>query len=138
MRMVAAAFCAVLLAGCAETPEQGFEAFFAAAAAQDGDKAWDRLTKESRAVLEDLAGRAQATGRGKDMGAKDYLFGVGAGAGLPLTATLRRVEVLEREGDRARVVVVDALGREEKVTMRREEGVWRVDLVATAGEKGRP
>lgn len=130
MRALLLAVVVASSSSCAERPADGFEAFFAAVAAKDADAAWDRLTLSSRAELEDLAGRAQAQGRGKDVAAKDWLFGTADRPGLAMTSTLRRIEVREQTADRAVLEVFDATGKGERVTVRREDGRWRVDLFA--------
>ena len=114
MRLLVAVAVAGTLAGCAETPAQGFEAFYAAIAS-GSDDAVLRLSTRARVAF---TGAARAAG--KEPG--PFLAGA-----VPKT-TVRSVTVAEERGDAAVVEVKDALGNVERVQMLRENGRWLVDL----------
>jgi len=115
--LVSSVFVALSLAplvACSETPSSGFEKFFAATV--DGSpEAYDRLTARAQAEV----ARAAAT-RGEDP-ARALV------QSTPKT-TLRKVAVLEESGHTAVLEVTDALGKSEKVSMKKEAGLWKVDM----------
>ena len=91
--------------GCAEGPSRGFERFYEGLGSP---AALDRMSTRARAKL-DQAARA-------------------ALIATPPRMTLRRVSVVEERSGMAILEVEDTLGAKERVTMVREDGVWRVDL----------
>lgn len=109
---------------CAETPAQGFEAFYAALVAGDA-AALERLDDASRARV--LAA-AQARG--------DEPVRLLAGAGV--RSTLRAIREAERGDARATLEVEDALGATERVTMVKEHDRWCVALEPAAAPEGAP
>jgi hypothetical protein len=103
-----------LAAGCAESPAQGFEDFYAALV--DGDaRVLERLDAASRARVQQAA---QARG----------LEPARALAGDGVRSTLRAVHERARTDTTATLDVEDALGKSEEVHMVLEAGRWRVAL----------
>jgi hypothetical protein len=106
----------LLSSGCAESPANGFESFYAAMV-DASPSAMDRLSSSSRAELE-----KQAAAHGY---APQELLRASS-----VRSTLRDVKEIERNGDRAVLLVTDALGKSERVQMVLEAGRWRVELAA--------
>src|SRR5262245_26822614 len=104
----------LLSSACSETPQKGFERFFAAVAA-GSDDAYARLSTRAQAQVS-----AAAQAQGKEPA--KYLT-----SAVPKT-TLRSIDVVEEHDAKAIVEVKDALGNKERVTMVKEDGRWRVDL----------
>ena len=102
------------IAGCTETPAQGFEAFYAAVAAGD-EGAFLRLSSRAQA---ELGGAARKAGQEP----AHYLV-----SATPKT-TVRSIAVVEESADTAVLDVKDALGTSASVHMVKENGRWRVDL----------
>lgn len=119
---------------CDETPARGFERFYEALAEGAGEEAVSRLTTRAQAQL-----AAAAAPRG--------LTPAQALAVTFPKSTLKAIAVVEGgsgdidddgdddgdgdgEGDRAVLEVTDALGKKERVLMRKEDGRWKVDFEA--------
>jgi hypothetical protein len=105
----------LLLSSACGSPERGFESFYAAMV--DGSpRALEHLTRSSRLAVEEQA-RLHAT-------TPEHMLHAAS-----VRSTLRAVKEIERAGDdRAILLVTDALGKTERVTMVREDGRWRVEL----------
>jgi hypothetical protein len=101
----------LVLAGCHETPAQGFEAFYAALGSED---AVQRLSPRAQAAF---SGAVRAAGKEP---------GPALAAAVP-KSTVRSIDVVEESGDRALLEIKDALGNTTRVTMVRVEGRWLVD-----------
>src|SRR5689334_14656666 len=91
------------LTGCAETPADGFEKFFGALAANDA-AAFDRLSTRAQADF-------TAAARAKGLEPAAFLT-----SAVP-KSTVRSVDVVENNGERAVVEVKDVLGNKERVQM---------------------
>lgn len=109
------------LAACGERPQDGLDALLVAMQEKDTDAAWQRFDRGSRRMMEDTAAAFLADGQ--DIGsARDHLMTDFSPRGT------ERIEVIEREGDRATLRVVDLEGKSEQVMMRYEDGLWRIHL----------
>ncbi len=118
--------CLALLSGCHSaqeaSPEAAYRTFAAAANRGDDAVAFARLTSASqRALRGRLAGLSAASGGSLREEAPSIVFRAGRGA--PITA----VQVLKKEQDRATVAVSTGEATGE-VTLRREDGEWRVEF----------
>lgn len=89
---------------CAEGPARGFERFYEALGSP---AALDHMSAGARAALSPNARAALVT--------------------TPPRMSLRGVRVVEERADTAVLEVEDTLGAKERVTMVREDGVWRVN-----------
>lgn len=129
-RVLVACLVACLAAcACDESPARGFERFYEALAEGAGEEAVSRLTTRARAQL-----AAAAAPRG--------LTPAQALAVTFPKSTLQAITVVEDgsdgdddgdgdgDGDRAVLEVTDALGKKERVSMRKEDGRWKVDFEA--------
>ena len=105
---------ATFAACAAEGPSDGFEKFFAALADND-PAAFDLLSTKAQA---DFAAAARAKGL------EPAAFLTSA---VP-RSTVKSLDVVENNGERAVVEVKDVLGNKERVQMVKEGGRWRVDL----------
>ncbi|MCC7072746.1 MAG: hypothetical protein IT383_15575 [Deltaproteobacteria bacterium] len=124
VRAVALALALTGAGGCAETPAQGFEAFYAALVAGDA-AALERLDDASRA-------RVVAAAQARALDPVRLLAGSG------VRSTLRAIRQHERDDERATLEVEDALGATERVTMVKERGRWCVNLAEAAAPEGAP
>ena len=114
MRSLAGLILCISITSCAETPTQGFEAFFSLVA--DGsDGAFQRLSLRARTGFADAA---------RKRGQEPARFLVSS---TP-KSTVRTIAVVEQGEHTALLDVKDALGNSERVHMVREDGQWRVDL----------
>lgn len=108
-----------LLAGCEESPAEGFDAFLQAAYEQDVEAAWERFDDTSRARMEELAAIG-ATG-GKDPKAHLLsVFGV---------VMFESIDVIDEDGNKARLRIVPSEGDARVVDMVKERGLWRIALL---------
>lgn len=120
----ALAWFALVSAGCAESPAQGFEDFYGALV--DGDaRVLERLDAASRQQVEEAA-------RARGVDAARALAGDG------VRSTLRSLRERERTSTTATLEVEDALGNKEMVAMVLEEGRWRVALAKPAADLPAP
>lgn len=109
----------VLLAicsGCKESPEAGFNAFLAASYSGDTDLMWERFDRTAKERMIEL----QAMGVTGKKSPQEYL-------GSKFAAILvEKVEVLERNENKATLRIVSEEGTTESVTMVLEGDKWRV------------
>lgn len=111
--------------GCEERPQDGLDDLMAALQVGDHDRAWSRFDRPSREMMEELTVALAAGGQvSGDVDAKTYLLGQGRFA--PQAAEL--IEEERRTGDVAVLAVTDFDGKIERVTMRLEDGRWRLHL----------
>lgn len=115
-----------VLSACTERPQDGFDELLQAIHAGDADKAWARFDQDSQRMMED---RAYAINNGIGLGdladgksARDHLMN-----GF-LPRGIESIDVSERQGDKASLIVTDFEGKTQKVQMRFENGAWRLHL----------
>ncbi|HEY4223670.1 MAG TPA: hypothetical protein VGO62_20075 [Myxococcota bacterium] len=109
---VAALLLLLPLAGCSESPAQGFEAFYAALAA-GSDDAFARLSPRGQDAF-------RAAAHSKDPA--HFLA-----SALPKT-TVRSIEVVSESDSAADLDVKDALGQSQRVHMTKAGARWLVDV----------
>jgi len=109
---------ALLLGGCTESPEDGFDALLAASNRGDADALFLRFDRASREKLEHFA----AIGASGDRSAKDHL------AAEFKVRAVERIEERSRSNNRALIDVYDLDGNKQEFDMRFEDGMWRVHL----------
>ena len=111
-----------------ENPEYALNAFLTALRAQDVDTVWEFLGPQTRQLLEDYQQRQRAAlGEDADEALArpiDLLYR----AWSPSSLDIDRVELRERDGDRALVAICNVFGAESLVEMERVNGRWTIEL----------
>ncbi len=127
----------VALAAChpgpAPAPEAAYRAFVTAYAKGDADAAWALVSSGTQAALTRAAQEAAAAEHVKPP--KDGELLMFQGDVLP--QKIKDVSVGEKRGDRVELAVTDDAGGQEKVSLVREQGKWRVDLTAELAHAAR-
>jgi hypothetical protein len=125
------------LAGCQRPPSDDpvdvYLAFAKAARKGDAKNAFAGLTQESQEALRQKAEAAsQAGGKATQAPAEAWFLSLGG-----RTEPVGKVELVSREGERAKIRVTTSSGSQE-VSLRKETGGWKVDVTSAVEERNAP
>jgi hypothetical protein len=109
------------LSGCADRPQDGFDALLQATQRGDAEAAWRCFDAPSRAMLQDTAAMMRAEGK-LEGSAKEHLVGGFVPQGISA------VELVQKDEHEAVLELTDFDGNKQRVTMRWEDSQWRLHL----------